>query len=226
MARKMESADWIRLSGWAGLLGALLVGIGEFSLQFTPNGGIEDMTSYLFFNDISAQRLSFGHFIAVLSAPLYLLGYFFLSKQLEPAGQKQSKLFFLIGAYAFAVGGAWIGQRFFIGSTVHAIADGAQIGGLLTLFSEHNEPFVNVLRIAMGLVSVLWIKLILSGQTRFPKWMAIFSPIALLALMFALYFFKTTLGLYVFPVAMNAAHFIVFGLALITTRASKAVSPI
>ena len=220
----MSGVNWTRLCGWAGLLGALLVGVGEFSMQFTPNGGIEDMTHYAFFNDVSAGRLSFGHFIAVLSAPLYLLGYYFLSKQLEPAGRIQSKVFFLIGAYAFIIGGAWIGQRFFIASTVHAIADGAQIGGLLTLFSEHNEPFVNVLRLAMLIVSGLWIKLIVSGRTRFPKWMAIFSPILLLALMFALYFFKTKLGLYVFPVAMNAAHFIVFGLALLTTRKPKVMT--
>ncbi|MGJ8562807.1 MAG: DUF6796 family protein [Alphaproteobacteria bacterium] len=222
MPSRETHIDWIRVAGWAGLLGALLVGIGEFSMQFTPGGGIEDMKTYLFFNDISAARLSFGHFIAVLSAPLYILGYYFLSKQLEPAGRLQSKLFFLIGAYAFAIGTAWIGQRFFIASTVHEIADGKQLAGLLTLFSEHNEPFVNVLRIAMFIVSGLWIKLILSGRTHFPKWLATFSPIVLLAIMFGLYFFKTKIGLYVFPVAMNAAHFIIFGLALITTRAEKA----
>ena len=211
-------SNWVRLAGWAGLLGAILVGVGEFSLQFTPNGGIEDVKDYLYFNDVSAPRLSFGHFISVLSAPLYLLGYYFLSKQLEGAGRLQSKAFFLIGAYAFAVGTAWIGQRFFLAATVHEIAAGQQLKPLLGLFSEHNEPFVNVLRVAMLLVSILWIKLIVSGKTTMPKWMAIFSPIVLLASMAGLYFSGLKIGLYVFPVAMNAAHFIVFALALLTTR--------
>lgn len=211
-------STFVKFAGLAGCLGAILVGIGEFSMQFTPNGGIEDVSDYLYFNDVSAARLSFGHFIAVLSAPLYMLGYWHLSKQLEPAGAKQSKAFFLIGAYAFAVGTAWIGQRFFLGTTVHEIAAGQDLKHLLTVFSEHNEPFVNVLRVAMLTVSILWIKLILSGKTAFPKWMAIFSPIVLLALMFALYFFKTKIGLYVFPVAMNAAHFIIFALAMFTAR--------
>ncbi len=212
------SEKYLPLAGWAGLLGAFLVGVGEFSLQFTPNGGIEDVKEYLYFNDISAQRLSFGHFLSVLSAPLYMVGYWFLSKKLEPAGPRLSKAFFFIGAYAFAVGTAWIGQRFFIASTVHEIASGQNITALLSTFSEHNEPFVNVLRLAMLLVSIIWIKLILSGKTAFPKWMAIFSPIVLLATMFGLYFLKTSIGLYVFPVAMNATHFIIFGLALLTTR--------
>lgn len=212
------SSKFLAFAGFAGCLGAMLVGIGEFSMQFTPNGGIEDVTDYLYFNDVSQARLSFGHFIAVLSAPLYMLGYWYLSKKLEPAGPKQAKLFFLIGAYAFAVGTAWIGQRFFLAATVHEIAAGQNLKQLLTVFSEHNEPFVNVLRLAMLLVSILWIKLILTGKTAFPKWMAIFSPIVLLALMFALYFFKTKIGLYVFPVAMNATHFIVFALAMFTSR--------
>ena len=211
-------SNWVRLAGWAGLLGAILVGVGEFSLQFTPNGGIEDVKDYLYFNDVSAPRLSFGHFISVLSAPLYLLGYYFLSKQLEGAGRLQSKAFFLIGAYAFAVGTAWIGQRFFLAATVHEIAAGQQLKPLLGLFSEHNEPFVNVLRVAMLLVSILWIKLILSGKTTMPKWMAIFSPIVLLASMAGLYFSGLKIGLYVFPIAMNMTHFIVFALALLTTR--------
>ncbi len=208
----------VRAAGWLGLLGALLVGFGEFTLQFTPKGGLEDITDYLYFNEISPQRLSRGHFLSVLFAPLYLPGYWFLSKQLEPAHKCASTVFFLLGAYAFAIGTAWIGQRFFIASTVHEIAAGQNLKALLVLFSEHNEPFVNILRLAMLLISGLWIWLILTGRTRFPKWMAIFSPITLLGTMFALYFFKTKIGLYVFPIAMNAAHFIVFGLALWTTQ--------
>lgn len=210
--------NWVRITGWMGLGAALLVGLGEFCLQYTPNGGVEDVTDYLYFNDISAERLSKGHFIAVLSAPLYLLGYWHLSKHLEPAGKLLSGAFFCIGAYAFAVGTAWIGQRFFIATTVHEIAAGADLKTQLALFAEHNEPFVNVLRLAMLLVSIIWIKQILTGATDYPKWMAVFSPILLLATMFALYFFKTAIGLYVFPVAMNATHFIVFALSLWTTR--------
>lgn len=220
----MNSVNWIRLCGWAGLLASILVGTGEFLLHFTPNGGIEDVHTYLFFNEVSETRLSWGHYIAVLSAPLYVFGYYFLSKQLEPAGRKQSKVVFVVGAYSFMIGAVWIGQRYFIGETVHAIAAGADIGTLLTSFSEHNEPLVNVLRVAMVVVSVLWIKLILSGRTAFPKWLAIFSPIVLLASFAGLYFAKTTIGLYLFPIAMNATHFIVFGLALLTTRSDKSES--
>ena len=215
--------NWVRITGWMGLFAALLVGLGEFCLQYTPNGGIEDLENYLYFNDISPERLSMGHFISILSAPLYLIGYWHLSKNLEPAGKFFSNAFFCIGAYAFAVGTAWIGQRFFIATTVHEIAAGADLKAQLALFAEHNEPFVNVLRVAMALVSIIWIKQILTGRTNYPRWMAIFSPILLLASMATLYFTGTKIGLYVFPVAMNATHFIVFALSLLTTRGKSNV---
>ena len=216
--------NWVRLTGWIGLFAALLVGLGEFCLQYTPNGGVEDVENYLYFNDISAERLSLGHFISVLAAPLYLIGYWHLSKNLEPGGKFLSSAFSCIGAYAFAVGTAWIGQRFFIATTVHEIAAGADLKSQLTLFAGHNEPFVNVLRLAMVLVSLIWIIQISRGRTNYPRWMAIFSPALLLATMFALYFFGTAVGLYVFPVAMNATHFIVFALSLWATRGQAQVS--
>lgn len=208
----------LRLAGWLGLLGSILVGMAEFSLHFTPAGGVEDLTDYLYFNDISEQRLSRGHFLAIFSAPLYLFGYWFLSQYLKPAHERASQAFFCIGAYAFIIATVWIGQRFFIGSTVHAIHSGAPISPLLYRFAAHNEPLVNVLRAALPALSIIWIWLILTGKTHFPKWMAVFNPAILLAVIFGLYFAGTTIGLYLFPIAMNAAHFILFALALWTTR--------
>jgi hypothetical protein len=49
---------------------------------------------------------------------------------------------------------------------------------LLGTFGDHNEPLVNALRLAMLIVSILWIVLIARGKTLYPRWMAIFSPIA------------------------------------------------
>ena len=89
-----NNSGFITFAGIAGCIGAILVGIGEFSLQFTPNGGIEDVKDYLYFNDVSAERLSLGHFISVLSAPLYLLGYWHLSKNLNPQVPNNPKLSF------------------------------------------------------------------------------------------------------------------------------------
>ena len=65
-------------SGIAAILGAFIVGIGEFTFQFSPRGGYEG-SDYLYFLDASPARLSWGHFISVLAAPLYLVGYWHIA---------------------------------------------------------------------------------------------------------------------------------------------------
>lgn len=204
----------ILLTGFAGLAAAALVGIGEFALQFNLEGGYED-PSYAFFGRVPIDRLTFGHFLAVLSAPLYVAGYWHLSKMLEPAGKRLAGLFFILGAYAFIIGAAWISQRVFLGLTVHEIQAGADLSSLLAAFAARNEPFVNVLRAAMLVISVIWVYLIFfKGNTHYPRWMAIFCPIVLLGGIFGVYFAGLSVGTYVFPVAMNAAHFALFAISL------------
>ena len=204
----------VLLTGFAGLAAAILVGAGEFMLQFNLQGGYE-AADYAYFGRVPIERLTAGHFLAVLAAPLYVAGYWHLFKMLEPANPKFSCLVFLLGAYSFIVGAAWIGQRIFLALTVHEINAGADISGLLVAFSEHNEPFVNVLRVAILAISLIWVFLIISGKSHYPKWMAIFSPFAILASIFALYFVVPAIGLYVIPIAMNVTHAIVFFLSLL-----------
>ena len=214
----MSAQSWIRACGWAGLLASILVGTGEFLLHFTPDGGIQDQTSYLFFNEVSEARLSAGHYIAVLSAPLYVLGYYFLSKQLEPAGRKQAKAVFVVGAYSFMIGAVWIGQRYFLGETVHAIADGNASQSLLTALSEHNEPLGECSqgRHAGGLHPLDQTYTI--GQDSLPEMVGYFQPHRPSRESCGTLLCRYHAGLYLFPIAMNVTHFIVFGLALLTTR--------
>lgn len=207
----------IILTGFAGLLAAILVGAGEFMLQFNSLGGYES-PDYAYFGRVPIERLTTGHFLAVFSAPLYVAGYWHIFKMLEPAGKKLSCLVFLIGGYSFIIGTAWISQRIFLGLTVHEINTGADLSMLLAAFAERNEPFVNVLRVAMLAISVIWIFLIIFGKSHYPRWMAIFSPFAILASIFALYFAFPPVGLYVIPIAMNITHAIVFALSIMIAR--------
>jgi uncharacterized protein DUF6796 len=204
-----------RFAGWVGLAGALLVGVAEFLIQFNTAGGYE-RAGYEYFQQISSERLTLGYYLAVLSAPLYIVGYWFLERLLLPSGRALAAAFFLIGAYAFAIGAVWLGERAFLAFTVQAISEGAASPELLHRMASYNEPLVNVLRVAMVAVSVLWVVLILRGRTALPKWMAIFNPATILASIFALYWAAPSVGVYILPVAMNVTHVIIFGLALMT----------
>ena len=210
----MTDRRWL-LAGFAGLVGALLTGLGEGLLQLSIGADYTD-PSYGYFALIDTARQSQGHFLSVAAAPLYLLGYWHLTRNLAPGRPRLANALFLLTSYAFILATVWIGQRFFLAQTVKAIDTGLATTDLLNIFAAHNEPFVNVLRVAMAVFSIAWIWLVASGQSRYPRWMAIFSPAALLAAIFGLYFAAPDLGSWILPTAMNTAHFIVFGLSLMT----------
>lgn len=211
----------IQLAGWVGLLGAILVGAGEFILQYSagadyaPSYGYQ---GYDYFAQVSKARITFGHFLSVLAAPLYIVGYWHLSKRLDPRGGKIGSVFFIVGAYAFIVGAAWMGQRAFLALTVHEITGGADLQNLLKSFAALNEPFVNILRAAMLIVSALWVFQILRGRSSYPLWMALFSPALMLGVIIGLYIGVPKLGGLLIPNAMNVAHIIVFSLSIWTGK--------
>ena len=213
------------ITAWLGLIGAFFVGVGEFSLQFSQLGGY-DAEDYNYFARISEARLTYGHFFSVLAAPLYVIGYWHLGQMFVRGGSVKSGWFItMIGGYAFVVGTAWLGGRVYLAYTAHAIASGGSEETLLALttllgvFSEHNEPLVNTLRLAMLIVSVLWVVLIAQGKTLYPRWVAIFSPIALLLTIFVIYFYiSPALGVWLLPAAMNVVHVIIFALSIYVLR--------
>jgi len=212
----MAAIKFVRLCGWVGLIGACLVGLGEYLLQYTSNGGYEK--GYAFLAEVSQSRQTLGHFIAVLAAPLYLMGYWHLAFNIDPRNGWIRKLYFCLGAYGFVIGTAWISQRVFLALTSHEIAEGQNLASLQMAFADHNEPLINVLRIAMAVLSIIWIAQITKGRSNYPKWMAIFSPLALLLLMALSYVIIPKIGNIFLPIAMNAAHIIIFALSLWTTR--------
>ncbi len=208
----------VQIAGWFGLLGAILVGAGEFILQYSANADYAH--GYDYFAQVSKFRITLGHFLSILAAPLYVAGYWHLSKRIDPRGGKIGRMFFIVGTYAFIVGAAWMGQRAFLALTVHEIASGTDLQNLLTRFSALNEPLVNVLRIAMVLVSLLWVFQILRGRSDYPIWMVLFSPALLLGGIIWLYIGAPKLGGLLIPNAMNVAHIIVFSLSLLTGKHS------
>ncbi len=136
---------------WTGVvaaLGALIVGIGEFTFQFSPRGGYEG-SDYLYFLDVSRSRLTLGHFLGVLAAPLYLVGYWHIAQMLRPVGRRLAGMVFGLGVYAFMIADVWLGGRVNLALTVKARAAASdplknQLSELLRDISSHNEPFINV----------------------------------------------------------------------------------
>lgn len=202
------------ITGIVATIGALVTGIGEFTFQFSPRGGYEG-TDYLYFLDVSPARLTWGHFIGVLAAPLYLVGYWHVGQMLRPVGQRIAAAVFGFGVYAFVIGDVWLGGRVNLALTVQArdaASEAVQplFSSLLNDLSAHNEPLINVVRVLVLIISLLLIYGIVSGRSPYPRWLVVFTPIVVLIAVFLLYAVAPGLGVYLLPAAMNIAHVVFF----------------
>lgn len=223
------SRQAVLAAGLVGIVASVLVGMAEFSLHFTPTldyGGPQ----YLFFVGTSAERLTFGHFLAIFAAPLYYVGYWHLFQRLKPASEKARLLLMCLGIYSFAVGAVWIGSRVYPAILVQAreaaVNEAAreQIAAMLERASFYNESILFALRVGVLALSALFVWLIATSKTSYPRWFALLNPILLVATCFLIYFLVPAIGGYLMPIAMNVSHFILFGVStlLMLRQASAA----
>lgn len=223
------SSNAVFAAGLLGLLASVLVGAAEFSLHFTPTLDYRG-PQYEFFFGTSEARLTFGHFLAIFSAPLYFAGYWHLFQRLKPAPEKARLALLALGIYSFAVGAVWIGSRVYPAILIQAReaatneAAKEQIVCLLELASYYNETILIGLRIGVLALSAIFVWLVSTGRSSYPRWFAAFNPILLVLVSFLIYFVAPQIGGYLMPIAMNVAHFILFGMSLCLMSSEKAVS--
>ena len=203
--------DWKVATGIAGLLAALVTGTGEFLLHFDPQARFTD--GLAFFEGIGENRSNWGHFLGAAGAPLYAVGGFHIFLMLRSANARWAFILFIIMAYGCAMGGVWMGSRASISAIVNA-PQYAELGNLVALYDLRYESLLNVTRIAVLLVSVIYIWLAATGRSSYPRWMAFFNPIILLLFSFAVWLAVPSVGKYMMPIALNIGFAIFFLLSL------------
>jgi len=199
----------IIITGVIGLFAAISVGAGEFLLHFDSLGRFGEAGGYDYMQGISADRSSAGHFLAVLGAPLYVVGFWHLMKMLEPANKTISSIAFFIMSYGIIVGAMWIGSRASISAIVN-INSLADLSSLVSLYELRYESLLQVTRISVLVFSIMFIGLTITGRSHYPRWMVIFNPILLLLSSFAIWILSPALGIYLMPIALNIAFGLLF----------------
>ena len=104
-------------------------------------------------------------------------------------------------------------SRAMIGSIVHhpEIVEGTN---LVELYVLRLETLLQVIRITTLVISIIYIVMVLTGKSRYPKWMAATSPIVLLLMNFVIYLTAPSIGKYVMPIALNVGFTVFFLLSL------------
>lgn len=213
----MNEREIIVITGFVGLLAALLTGVGEFLLHYDSLARFSE-TSYDFMLAATTERQTLGHFIGVLSAPLYVVGMWHLYLMLKPASQKIAFIGFLVSAYGFMIGADWISSRASIGALVYFQQAGTDVDSLISLYQLRYETLLTVVRVTTLSLSLIFIGLVLTGRSHYQKWHALFNPIVLLIGSFVVYAIKPEIGKYIMPIALNVGFGTFFVISLIQAR--------
>jgi len=202
----------IVVTGVIGLLGSLLTGAGEFILHFDALARFD--VEYAFLGGISEQRSNVGHFVAVLGAPLYLIGCWHIRLMLKPANDRWSLVAFFVMAYGFVVGLVWIGSRASISALVN-MPESTDVLHLIDLYEFRYETLLQVIRIAVLVLSIIFVALVVRGRSHYPRWVALLNPILLIVASFLVYALVPSIGKYLMPIALNVAFFILFAASIV-----------
>ena len=208
----MTSKAILMLTGLTGLLAAILVGIGEFMLHYDSLARYTD--TFAFFEGVTRERATIGHFFGVLGAPFYVVGAYHIYLMLRPANEIAARIAGLMMAYGCIVGAVWIGSR---SSAVELVAAG-EITEQLALYELRYETLLQVVRIAVLLLSVIFVWLCLTGRSLYPRFMAVLNPILLIILAFIIFFTVPDIGKYIMPIALNVAFFVMFSASLFVVK--------
>ncbi len=196
--------------GIVGLLASLLVGVGEFLVHYSATG-YEGAADFLWLKHSNTNVVIIGHYLMPIGLPLYILGYYHFYLAIRKGSERLAQTILVLGIIAFTIGSVWAGSRALLTEIVKS-----ENIVLIDYYKAHYEVLVNVLRFVILLISIVWVVAILYRDTRYPKWLAWFSPVVVLVLVFIIYFVAPPLGKYLVPTAMNVTHFVVFSLSLIT----------
>lgn len=211
----MTDRKLMRITGLIGLAAAVLVGIGEFLLHYDSLARYTD--TFAFFEGVTRERATIGHFFGVLGAPLYVVGAYHIYLMLRPAHEIAARFAGLTMAYGCIVGAVWIGSR---ANAVELVAAGG-IETQLALYELRYESLLQVVRVAVLVLSVIFVWLCLTGRSHYPKKMAILNPIMLIIVSFIIFFTLPSVGKYMMPIALNVAYFVMFSASLFVVSKLK-----
>ncbi|MEO9684877.1 MAG: DUF6796 family protein [Tateyamaria sp.] len=211
----MTDKRLILITGQIGLLAAILVGIGEFLLHYDSLARYTD--TFAFFEGVTRERATVGHFFGVLGAPLYVVGAYHIYLMLRPAHETAARIGGLVMAYGCIVGAVWIGSR---ATAVELVAAGS-VEDQLALYELRYESLLQIVRGAVLILSGIFIWLCLTGRSLYPRKMAVLNPIFLIIVSFVIFFTVPAVGKYVMPIALNVAYFVMFSVSLVVASKLK-----
>lgn len=208
----LKSKNKIRSFGYIGLAASIVVGIGEFLVHFS-NQGYAGAENFQWLKRSEHSIVLTGHYMMLMGMPLYTFGYYHFYLAFRDNNRRHAQLLLVLGITAFSIGGVWGGSRALLTEIVKS-----ENAILLDYYKVHYEILVNILRLLILFISMIWVALVGFSRSNYPRWMAFFNPAVILATVFLIYLIAQPIGKFLVPTAMNVSHFVLFTLSLITLK--------
>lgn len=162
----------ILITGIIGIIGAILMFIGDMLLYYTPNSFDYETEFLTVLGQSSVNRLFWGGFLGPIAAFLYCIGFYQLYLVIKP---KFWKFFvFLILSLSIIVGGAFHSHFTYMG-----LASAEKQNELLNLIKNSITTYY-LLTAGLGFIGFLALSVLIAfRKTLFPRWIILCTPLIL-----------------------------------------------
>lgn len=166
----------LRITAWAGLIGALAMYAGDMLLYFTTES-FADIEQELLpsMGLVSSARLFAGGVVAPFAMGLYLLGFYHLYLSVQPTHKKWGLGCFLLLSLGILFGGAY--HAFF---PAFGIVSREGYPHLITPLMQYASIVGGISFVCQSIGWLLYGYLILRRATRFSRWVTLALPIVTL----------------------------------------------
>lgn len=170
----------LRLTGYAGIAGGLLMYTGDMLLYFTTQP-IPDVEKNLLpsMGAVPLERLIAGGLVGPVAALLCIVGFYHLFLRVKNSRRKTARWMLAIFSVSMGIGGTY--HAFFPAFGIVSSQGHPEIIASLLSYAEWLGAFTFTL---MGIGWLLFSVLAFQKQTSFPRWIVIFTPLITIWLIF------------------------------------------
>lgn len=168
----------LRIAGVTAVIAALLGAVSDNYLMVAAGvpGSMVDGWPFIkeLMRRVPHDRLLVGHYLGTLAIPWSALGFWHVWYGFRPAG-RWAHLFLLAGLFTIMLGVTYHGQLAYVGQSL-AAAEAASLPELAANIESYILVFQHILTVSFSVVAVLFLYIILTKPTLYPRWFAALTP--------------------------------------------------
>lgn len=208
----------IRILGFAGLVAAILMFIGDIGLHgYLGSGRDFEANLSLIVSKRPEPQIVAGGFIGPIASLLYCLGFLSIYGMISPKSPVLAAIATGSAAGSIIIGGAYHAMWGIRGLLIKAGLPSSSYQALYDRIVKYTRLFYNAMMVFAGVASLVLLFVVLSGRSLYPRWTAVVNPGLLLLFKPLARFIPSPLGAIVSGGYLNLVFVVFFSVMLIVT---------